>query len=338
MRSNPRSRFGFARTLFEMVIGTLMALRPHGREARPSMGWKAGAKEFHLPEGLRRKMTATALTSRSASHQSRFMRPLLVFGFLLAFASLGVGFGGFSVDPDAAFAPDTPEPLVIVSASSMATLSESAPAKLAQAPDTTAFGGRITSSSNTRPVNTVAPADTATPVDTATPGATEPTETATLEPTATAVPPTAAPATPVPPTPVPTPAWDYYPVNQLSAADVRAAAASAGWPAELIDAVVDVAWCESSYRPNATNGWAYGMMQMVPNWFDYAGVDFAHWTDPVTNLRVAYAAYQYDISKGNAPWTQWVCRPPATAANVPPQRSLRRQRPRPRLYLVDNRK
>ncbi len=296
-----------------MVIGSLMALRRRGHDVRPSMGWKAGAKEFHLPESVRRKMQSTALASRPAYRQARFMRPLLVFGFLLAFASLGVGFGGFAVDPDAAFAPDTPEPLVIVSASSMATASETAPVKVGEAPATTTIVGRVAAAENARPTNTVAAAATATATDTATPEATATTEQAISEPTATSLPPTATPALP---TPVPTPAWDYYPVNQLSAADVRAAAASAGWPAELLDAVVDVAWCESSYRPNATNGWAYGMMQMVPNWFDYAGVDFAHWTDPVANLRVAYAAYRYDISKGNAPWTQWVCRPSAEAATA----------------------
>jgi hypothetical protein len=121
-------------------------------------------------------------------------------------------------------------------------------------------------------------------------------------------------------------------VSQLSAAEVSAAAATAGWPAHLIPQVVEVSWCESSYRPNASNGWAYGVMQLVPNWFDFAGVDFARWTDPVTNLRVAYAVYQYDSSKGHAPWHQWVCKPseaslvatvePVATAAAPPPAAL----------------
>jgi hypothetical protein len=88
-------------------------------------------------------------------------------------------------------------------------------------------------------------------------------------------------------------------------------AAQAGWPAELHDALVAVARCESSLRPNARTSWAYGIMQLVPSWFDYAGAEFDSWTDPVVNLQAAYAVYLYDINRGNAPWAQWVCQPPA---------------------------
>ena len=165
-------------------------------------------------------------------------------------------------------------------------------------------GSARVSAAIARPEPTTAPS--ATPTDTAEAAATGETAAPALDPTATLPAPT---ATPAPPTPTAAPAWDYHPVAQLSAAEVSAAAASAGWPANLIPQVVEVSWCESSHRPNASNGWAYGVMQLVPNWFDFAGVDFAEWTDPVTNLRVALAAYEYDIARGNAPWTQWVCRP-----------------------------
>jgi hypothetical protein len=88
-------------------------------------------------------------------------------------------------------------------------------------------------------------------------------------------------------------------------------AAQAGWPGDLHDDLVAVARCESSLRPNAQTAWAYGIMQLVPSWFDYAGTEFESWTDPVVNLQAAYAVYLYDINRGNAPWTQWVCKPPA---------------------------
>jgi hypothetical protein len=88
-------------------------------------------------------------------------------------------------------------------------------------------------------------------------------------------------------------------------------AAQAGWPAELHDQLAAVARCESSLRPNAQTLWAYGIMQLVPSWFDYAGQSFSNWPDPVVNLAVAHAVYNYDLQRGNDPWAQWVCKPPA---------------------------
>ena len=319
MRSGPRSRFGFARTLAETVVGTLMSLRTRGTHARPQGGWKAGATEFHLPDGLRRRLPHGAIVRQPRAQASRAMRPLLVFGFLLAFASIGVGFGGLDVDPDSAHAPGTPALIVIVRApqfSNGGTATE--PAESARSVVAADDGGHVSAANNRASDN-----EAATTVASATVSATntvEPSPTAELDavatdPTPATVPPT---ATAVPAAATPAPAWDYHPVTHLSEAEVRAAASSAGWPAGLLDQVVEVAWCESSYRPNATNGWAYGVMQLVPNWFDYAGVDFALWTDPVVNLRVAYAAYQYDIGRGNTPWQQWICQPSGGAVDIAP--------------------
>jgi len=85
--------------------------------------------------------------------------------------------------------------------------------------------------------------------------------------------------------------------------------AASPWPSHLWPEVTAVALCESTHRPGASNGIAYGLMGLVPLWFDYAGIPFASWADPVANLSVAWAAYQYDISRGSPPWTQWQCRP-----------------------------
>src|SRR5690606_9717131 len=92
--------------------------------------------------------------------------------------------------------------------------------------------------------------------------------------------------------------------QSYSASTVKAWARQAGWPESTLDAVVAVAWCESRHTPGATNGIAYGLMQVVPLWFSYAGIPFSQWTDPVANLRVAYAAYNYDLNRGYAAWTQ----------------------------------
>jgi hypothetical protein len=293
-----------------------MTVRMRRHALRPAARWKAGAIEFQLPEGVRKKMPHRRFPA-DAAQPSRLMRPLLVFAFLLAFASIGVGFGGLDVDPESALAPDTPAPLVIVPASSLAADDEPPAAASAAALASDPEGSAPVLAAATGRDLEVAPS--ATPIDTTEPTATEEPATSVPEPTAAAVPPT---ATAAPPPPTPTPDWDYHPVAQLSAAEVTAAAASAGWPAQLIPQVVEVAWCESSYRPNASNGWAYGVMQLVPGWFDFAGVGFAEWTDPVVNLRVAYAVFQYDASEGHAPWHQWVCKPSdaavsATAAPVP---------------------
>lgn len=109
-----------------------------------------------------------------------------------------------------------------------------------------------------------------------------------------------------------------YSGGRLSEAEVRALARQAGWPESTLNELVQVAWCESRYDPAATNGPAIsGLMQLHRMWFDYAGTDLGLWSDPLVNLRVARAVYQYDIDRGHAPWTQWECKPNGYASNAP---------------------
>jgi len=88
-----------------------------------------------------------------------------------------------------------------------------------------------------------------------------------------------------------------------------AAAAAAGWPADRLDEVSRVAWCESRFRPDAIGYGTYGLMQLIPYWFEATGTDFALWSDPVTNLRVALFAFAADSEYGETPWGPWSCKP-----------------------------
>ena len=92
---------------------------------------------------------------------------------------------------------------------------------------------------------------------------------------------------------------------------MRDVLAAAGWPAELHDAALRVAWCESKYSPGARgdHGASVGLFQLnLQTWFRYAGEDPAQWDDPVVNARVAWATYNYDIARGSPPWKQWTCK------------------------------
>lgn len=91
--------------------------------------------------------------------------------------------------------------------------------------------------------------------------------------------------------------------------EIRAAASTAGWPAELLDEVVSVARCESTFFTHAEYYGALGLMQMMPLWFAPAGLDSEMWADPVTNLRAArYAYLENERNYGNA-WGPWTCKP-----------------------------
>jgi hypothetical protein len=239
------------------------------------------------------------------------MRPLLLAGFLFAFAGIGVGFGGLEGAPPSAFAPGTPDPQQVSIVHIAADPTEPPAAANEQSPV----------------LARVLPTATGVPVAIA---ELDPSPTATEEPPAATTTPTPLPPTPtatsVPVTqePEPEPAYDYYPIHQLSEAEFLAIAAEAGWPATLHADLLAVARCESSLRPNAQTLWAYGIMQLVPSWFEFAGQEFTTWTDPVANLRAAYAVYLYDLERGSAPWYQWVCQPPrlspapAVSTTVPP--------------------
>lgn len=119
----------------------------------------------------------------------------------------------------------------------------------------------------------------------------------------TAVAPLATPAPAV--SPATRPASSYY-----TAPEIRAFAATAGWSAEHLDGVVQVAWCESTNNAAAVGGMgAHGLMQVMPFWFRVAGIDMASWSDPVSNLKVALVAFQTDIAESRAPWSAWDCKP-----------------------------
>lgn len=123
----------------------------------------------------------------------------------------------------------------------------------------------------------------------------------------------AAVAPPAPPAPAPTessaranPALpDYY----LTSDQIAAAALAAGWPPSLIPDVQKVAWCESRYHTHAQYLGARGLMQVLPFWFDVAGLDFSMWADPVTNLKAAKVAYDSHLSDFGDPWSAWTCKP-----------------------------
>lgn len=100
--------------------------------------------------------------------------------------------------------------------------------------------------------------------------------------------------------------------GSLSEAEMRAILTVAGWPVELHDAALRVAWCESKWSPYAVGdgGHSLGAFQLNKDtWFSYAGEDPAQWADPLTNARVAWATYQYDIARGYTPFNQWSCKP-----------------------------
>lgn len=296
-------RPGRTRSIVEVLLGSIVVLIARGRRMPTARGWRAGAVEIQLPfatgrYGLRSENGALDHHTR---RMDGLMRPMLLAGFLFAFAAIGAGFGGLGVDPHTAFAPGTPGPQVDI-----VQIDDEPIASTSSAPEPPASGEVRIVAVRDLPTATVEPTATSEP-------------TATTEPSPT---PTEAPPSPMPttalaePTPTPVPAthepeYNYYPVNQLTEAEVRQFALQAGWPESLHEQLLAVAWCESSYRPNASTAWAYGIMQLVPSWFDYAGLDFAQWTDPLVNLRAAYAVYLYDIQRGNAPWQQWVCQPPA---------------------------
>jgi hypothetical protein len=127
-----------------------------------------------------------------------------------------------------------------------------------------------------------------------------------------------APASSASGEPVPTPGFTGV---ELTAPEIRSTALTAGWPAELVDDLEEVAWCESRFRADAIGGGALGIMQIMPFWFAFAGEDLAAWANPLVNLRVALVAYRYDIALGLAPWAPWTCKPSsqrAPATEPPP--------------------
>lgn len=99
--------------------------------------------------------------------------------------------------------------------------------------------------------------------------------------------------------------------GSLTEAEVRAVLTEAGWPAELHDAALAVAWCESRWSPYGDNGVDKGLFQLsfAPNatlrgsWYAYYGVDESLWADSLTNATVALWIHQ------RSGWGPWSCKP-----------------------------
>lgn len=141
--------------------------------------------------------------------------------------------------------------------------------------------------------------------------------TSTPEPTATfvSVVPQNLPTATVTPEPTPTlwPTWTPVPQQQVHTASgqVQDWLIAAGWPAELLLEAALVVDCESGGRPNAYNSTSgvYGLFQLWAGWFTHSGLPLEQWHDPIINAKAALGAYNYDISRGYAPWNQWQCKP-----------------------------
>lgn len=100
--------------------------------------------------------------------------------------------------------------------------------------------------------------------------------------------------------------------GQLTRDEMFAVLRDTGWPEGIISEALAVSWCESKWSPYASgdSGRSRGLFQLnVATWFSYAGADPELWADPLTNARVAWLTYQYDLGRGYAPWTQWTCKP-----------------------------
>lgn len=110
---------------------------------------------------------------------------------------------------------------------------------------------------------------------------------------------------------LPKPAPEPEPWPEYSFESFNFYASQAGWEPELVPELRKVVFCESTFRPDvvSSNGLWFGLMQISAFWFDVMDYPFEKWSDPLVNLRVGRLIYQYDIDKGQAPWSQWGCKP-----------------------------
>ena len=84
-------------------------------------------------------------------------------------------------------------------------------------------------------------------------------------------------------------AQDLASSHQLNADEMRALLAAAEVPAELQDAMMTIAWCESQYMPwkQGDGGASRGLFQLWTGWFPHFGIPLDGWDNPLTNARVA---------------------------------------------------
>ena len=102
-----------------------------------------------------------------------------------------------------------------------------------------------------------------------------------------------------------------YPNLQLTEIQIEAILTESGWPLELLWEAKSVAKGESNWRPTAIGdgGNSLGLFQLWTGWFGYCKEEIAHWMNPLVNSRVAWCVYNYDINRGQEPWSQWTIKP-----------------------------
>lgn len=96
----------------------------------------------------------------------------------------------------------------------------------------------------------------------------------------------------------------------------------AGWPADpdILATALTIMWRESRCQPDADSGPDHGLFQInrfwssdrsnPPNWLAAQGIAPNHDAlfDPMTNIRAAWAIYQYSLARngdGFLPWTTY---------------------------------
>lgn len=118
--------------------------------------------------------------------------------------------------------------------------------------------------------------------------------------------------TTAPPLPTAAPPTTASPPPRARAAPVAPEEIEALITAEfgpIADQALSVAWCESRYRPGATNGPSRGLFQVhevhADQWLDVIGRSYwSSWDDPAANA--AFAHWLHDQAGS---WRAWSCRP-----------------------------
>ncbi|MEM4723627.1 MAG: hypothetical protein QXP01_01285 [Candidatus Hadarchaeum sp.] len=99
--------------------------------------------------------------------------------------------------------------------------------------------------------------------------------------------------------------------GSLTASELRLVLEVAGWPPELIDDAMEVAWCESRWSPYAVgdSGRSLGMFQLWNGWYEWAGYSAEQYGDVVVSAATAAKVAERDMALGRGPWHQWSCKP-----------------------------
>jgi hypothetical protein len=95
---------------------------------------------------------------------------------------------------------------------------------------------------------------------------------------------------------------------QLTEAQMREVLRLAGWPDQLADEALGVAWCESRWSPGAVGdgGSSLGLFQLWGGWFAAVGLPLERWADPVVNATAALRVLERRGGWGGAGgWSCW---------------------------------